>query len=552
MGKIYNNGNVASYYFNSISATPIDSRSVVDSYLSLFQKSTWDVNNVQRTYSGMPVVVSSASSMSDEMNEDTGVYILVRAIALDHTSQLMYGYEYIYDPDAAYSSVQEENKYVPPTKDGDTVTVPGRSNLCGWMKIVSFKDLKFPTPEEPTEYVLKVYPNGSFEWVEHTGDGSGIEPGDTANTVLTTVWDENDQEFKISWEPIPQQEVDLKLPDLPNRYVLKMVDPTDPDGGWYWEPEGEPAPGIDIKNFVTEFYPDGDQRQVIPSNGDLTRKRILSNSGEVIAVDEIPEDNTEQGPDRPFRLMLNYDAIPPLVINGGDSTWDPETGVLVVYYMCEGTEVYRVQASYPVSSDTQYYTAMPSIVVNGTEYETVQADLAPKSFVMTSAGASLTIDVDALPAWNPVVKYAMQPMSGGNAFVGYDWSSTGTSSSPTVLTETAPKLTTEETPANGFKYFYGPDGSLPITQVAFNTLRGRIRITDTNWTTDLVEISMWDSSNEVWTVINEETDPKLYKQHITVASGAPSTDEWDIRAEKAGSNPITPLYLTLRLKIRKS
>lgn len=525
MGRLFTDGNPASYYFSPTNASPVDSRLVVDSYDSLFNRTTWEIEGDTYLYSGMPVVVSSPYSISSEIDTKSGLYVLLRTNALVN-GNLLDGTEYIYDPDPS--------KARQPQKDGNTVTEPGISNMCGWLKIASMTDLKFPAPETPTEYVLKVYPNGTFQWEQHTDAGGGIEPGDTVGQVLTTVEDEQGI-LTVEWREIEQQDVDLKIPQIANRYILRVDDPTDPTGGWHWEPEDDIAPGIDIKNFATEYAPQDDPRPVVPTSGDLTRKRILSNSGEVIAVDEVPEDNTEEGPDRPFRLMLNYDAIPPLTIYGGNAEGDPEDGTLIVIYTHNGTEVKRTVASYQVGEESAF-TPVASFEADGVTY--VPDDPSTIYFTDDDTVHEITILVSALTAWEPVLKYAFQRKEDID---NYDW----TGSSAVVLTENNGMLpdNAKETPSTGKKYFYSPSGSLTIMQTDLLVCRLRAenaRLSAVHW---------WDGYNNSWKTISDSTDPSL-----TVTERPQPSGEYyyDLKASKTGIGIGQGVNLTYRFEVTKT
>lgn len=534
MGKIYPEGLHGSFAYVPTNTSPVDNRTVVNSYNSLFQSDTWVVDGAVCTYHGMPVVVSEPSSQTVAIAETSGLYILLRSVAKLPTNERITGYEYIYDPDAIYSSDPDQNRFSYPVKDGDTVDEPGRSNLCGWLKIASMADLKFPTPETPSEYVLKVYPNGTFQWEQHTDTGGSIEPGDTAGMVLTTVEDEYGA-LTVEWREIEQQDVDLKIPQIANRYILRVDDPTDPTDGWHWEPEDDITSGIDIKNFATEYAPQDDPRPVVPSSGDLTRKRILSNSGEVIAVDEVPEDNTEEGPDRPFRLMLNYDAIPPLTIYGGNADQDPESGTLIVYYTFNDTEVKRTVASYQVGEESAF-TPVASFEADGVTY--IPNDTSTVYFTDDDTVHEITIPVSALPAWEPVLKYAFQRKEDIDS---YDW----TDSSAVVLTENNGMLpeNARETPPSGKKYFYSPTGDLTVMQTDLLVCRLRAE------NAVLSAIHWWDGYNNSWKTIDASTDPSMTVITRPQPSGA---YYYDLKASKTGIGIGQGVKLTYRFEVTKT
>lgn len=533
MGKSYT-GTPNAYQFNPTNQSPIDVRTVVDSYLSLFDTATWTVNGVAALYNGLPVFVCEAVGNSSALDDKSGLYVLTRKMALNSGS-VVNCWEYLYDPDA--TEIQE------PTGSGADF-VPGRTTLGGWLKILSFPDLKFPEPDpdEPKEYVLKIYPNGTFNWEESTG-GNGIpDPSDEDQpTYLTANWNTATQEFDISWTRVSQDEGNIPDPDRNGRLVLNVPDVTNPNT-WSWVEE-DTGKGIDIKGYPTQTDADG-RWQPGPSES-LVNKNVLSNSGEVIAVPvDSTEDNSEEGPNRPFKLMLNYDAIPPLTIYGGNSEPESDTCVFTAdYRISGGPHVFYDYITGAVGS-TIAYTPVQSRTVDGVTY-TLNPNQGPYTWTLTGTSEDThPFYVTAQAAWEPVVKYAVQP-----SFDNYDWDSKGQPTSPTVLTETAPQEVTQESAGNNSKYFYSPSGS--ITLVQLSTVTNRLRIEDENHITDLAKVDMWDGANNQWIELTQNTAISLTKTRATTPSALPSLSEWDFAATKAGTSQITPIEVTLRFKITK-
>ena len=455
MAKSYT-GSAAAYQFDPTNASPIDVRTVVNSYLSLFDTETWNVNGTAALYNGLPVFVCQANNNSAALNEKSGLYILTRKNALN-SGAIVNCWEYLYDPDA--TEIQE------PTGSGENF-VPGKTNLGGWLKILSFPDLKFPAPDpdETKEYVLKIYPDGTFNWEESTG-GNGIpDPSDTENpTYLTATWNSATQKFDITWTTVSQDGGNIPDPSEPDT-VLTAV----PDGqGGYtltWTNKND-STGIKIKGYPMppDQQPDEDGRWHPVPAAPPVNKTTLSNSGEVIAVpvdSEEDQSDDDTDPDRPFKLMLNYDEIPPLTINGGSSEPDDVTYIFTEEFWVSG----NIDPDFTLRKYILHGNPIPqerqqgSTVYDSTTgtYYTVSSRYYPSTYPSGSMTEDITIRyyVTVLPAWEPVVKYALMRATNGNIGEFPEFDVTDAGEGEFVLSNTAPNGTDSAPAQSPYKYFY--------------------------------------------------------------------------------------------------
>ena len=271
------------------SAKPIDDRLVVSEYKDLFNwnGATFD----DYVYTGLIVaVIFNNRSFTDDAN---GLYYLTNQKKI----------QYIYDKTAEEETAPDvENQ------------VPGISNLGGWTKLVSINDTKFPTIEG--DYYLSIDDQGHLSWLpkeEEVPTPTVAEEG----KVLTVIENPHTAgEYIMSWEEIPNN---TDYPTETGNYILHIESGEDPR--WIELPEAQP--GIGIKNFPGPGDVDPEGRPQPSHDGEITRKKTLSNSGEIIAADidseEDSGDYTGIEDERPFKLMINYEALGNITIHGGNS-----------------------------------------------------------------------------------------------------------------------------------------------------------------------------------------------------------------------------------------
>ena len=508
--------------FRITTVMPIDDRSVVQSVSDLFN---WgNATFGEYIYSGMPVAVIKNNSLWND--PDNGIYYLTRQGKI----------QYMYD-----SSVSEET----PSQPNETPPVPGISNQGGWVKLVSFNDLGFPKTDG--DYVLTIN-QGGVTWTPYDPSSGGTELptpyllGKYLKVVPGPSYAQDNTDLVLSWEDVPAS--NIPDPQTAGNFVLQVLDPTDPRT-WSWVEE-DTGRGITVKGYPGQGdHPDQDGRW--HPGSDNVQKNTMSNSGEVIAVPvDSTEDNSEEGPNRPFKLMLDYDKIPPLTIYGGNSQPDAASYTFTSQFYLStdlNNPVFSIPQTVAGGDPIPSQRQPGSVVYNGQDGYTVGNYFYPQIYPTGTMSDNVVVkyEVTALPSWNPVVKYAIQP-----SFTNYDWTAKGTSSSPTELVETAPQGTTTEIAGANAKYFYAPSGTIRVMQV--NTVTCRLRIEDSANTSDLARVDMWDQTNGQWIELTQNTTVHLTRTQNTVP---PTVSEWDMLAQVSGTDLYTPVELTLRFKITK-
>lgn len=523
MGKIYNGlGNAQQV--NVTSASPLDVRLSVMSLSDLFN---WDNETFgSYYYKGMPViVVKNNNQWNDPAN---GLYVLLDINKI----------KYLYDP-----RLSNEECTAADTQN----RIPGKSNVSGWAKVAFDFDLpNLDMPSTVGDYVLTVTENG-FRWTDNRLVPE-IPSSNPEGKVLTVIEVPNAEgEYMVAWAD-PQggsQPYDPHYPSTPGRYVLRIATGEDP--AWV---EEATASGISIKNFSGSTDIDPNTGRHIPSTGGtLTEKRILSNSGEIIATDVESSESQDTGSERPFRLMLNYEALTGVTINGGNAfSTDPITWTLTVRYNdASASETVRTETHVYADGARAQYTPEQRFKSGNYWYSLAQSYL-PIDMVM-SADSSVTYQVNREPVWNPAVKYAVS----SNDFSGYPWTDDPADYSdpdemPVLLTETAPSDTTAEE-ANGDteKYFYMTGHS--IFSSSFTSVKSRIRIEDSSYTNDIEDLSYWDGLDQVWKTIPESdsanVNPRMSKSVVVSPN---NTTEFDLTVDYYGNYNTTLAY---RFKIIK-
>lgn len=426
MSKQYTHENL-NEGFRITTSKPIDDRLVVQSVSDLFN---WNDSTFgEYIYNGMPVaVIKNNGSWTDPEN---GIYYLTRATKI----------EYIYD-----SSVETETA-------PDTVNqIPGRSNLGGWKRLMSFGDIDFNYPSEPGDYILTIDQYGNPQWTEyHSGDT--IPQPTEDNTVLTAV-DNGHGELELVWLPVSGGS-DITIPSGTGHWVLV----TDGTGSYTWARETQ-GKGLDIKNFSTELDQTEDPRPIVPSNNNIEQKEVLSNSGEVIAVDiDDSEDPDHSDPTRrPFRLMIDYSKLTNITINGGDSEGnDPVSYELTYQYWYNNTQIF--ERVYTKPANTTAAVAQPNdiVTINDTQYTVLTASIngsdAP-SQILIDQDITVIYTLDEYTEWHPEVKYEIVSVSGGQIPEWTDFNVTSQANGHLILSDTAPQGTTSENPGHNKKYFY--------------------------------------------------------------------------------------------------
>lgn len=565
MSKLYNDGALDySVFFNPIINFPLDNRTVVNTYESLFDVATWQGSSggPAMLYSGIPVFVcepvenTSYDGKDKELKKESGLYVLVRSQGIvfnDDVPSILAGYKYLYDPNATED--QEPFGTIGSVSDP---FVPGISNICGWTKVLSFPDLKFPPPDPDgdKQYVLDIHSDGTWEWTDLT---EYFPRPDAPNTVLTCT-DIANGEYILQWLPVSGGT--MNVPEDSGRWVLHTFG----NGDWEWVAEGTSNSALNIKHFadVIDPGPGDNEGRYIPdmSDSQLAVKRILSNSGEVIAADitsesDPDEDTQSTGADRPFRLMLNLEKFPITVVNGGNA--DPDVDVCEFYIEYRigdyyGELVKNVHAySIPVGDPVP---ALPSVgstlTEGGVQYTVIGSEAGWPS--VASVNCTGYVYVEAIPEWIPVGYYAMVPFAAGTTQLDNFPSITDNTFNTDqdhqagryLLLETAPDGTDSSSAPSGSKYLYL---NAPVLSAASSTVNGCgiLKFVDEgegDFTPEPAVIYYWRTgTSSEWVPISNTSVPSITLTELEERSG-----EYKTTMEYNG-NAVT--NLAIRIKVTK-
>lgn len=466
MARLYQGAHHGQYFYDNSIAKPIDNKTVVNSYESLFDPSVWSSQNGEVTlYSGIPVFVCEPTENNNYngwdklLTEESGMYVLARnkevRFSDGNMNMIENGYQYLYNPNAASDDLRDPSGTL-----GDDFE-PGVSNKCGWLKLLSFPDLKFPQADETgdRQYVLDIHSDGTWEWTDLT---DYLPRPTESNTVLTAV-DVQNGEYRLVWQQLSGGGYGLTVPTDVGVWMLV----TDGNGNYDWVQAEQSDAILKIKNFADgTTYNQEDGRYYPDDDDELTPKKILSNSGEVIAVDvDTAEDIEHSGAERPFKLMLNYDKIPPLTVNGGNSDPDPDTYILYNKFWTSTSAVsplFTVPQSITEGSQIPGQKAEGSTIrYNGTLYRigTIFDPLHPSETITYPTGTvtgDITINylVTAIPVWMPSGQYALLREVNNTIPVFPTFQSTDAAQGQYNLTDSAPSGTDNSQAPAANKYLY--------------------------------------------------------------------------------------------------
>lgn len=566
MSKLYTGASLYNAFFDPTNPAPVDNRTVVNTYESLFDITTWQGSNggTAMVYSGIPVFVCEPESnnayngLDNELTEQSGLYVLVRSQGIvfhDDNPSILAGYKYLYDPNATEDQLREPSGTI---GDQSNPFVPGISNLCGWTKVLSFPDLKFPPPDPDgdRQYVLDIHYDGTWEWTDLTD----YLPRPTEFPTVLTCTDIGDGEYTLEWTSIADG--NLQVPSDSGRWVLHTFG----NGEWEWVAEGASNSALNIKHFadIIDPGPGNNEGRYIPdmSDSQLTVKRILSNSGEVIAADvtsesDPDEDTQSTGADRPFRLMLNLEKFPINVVNGGNADPDEDVWEFYIEYRIGNYygDVLKVVHAYSIP-DGDPVPVLPSVGSTLTEGGVQYTVIGSEDGWPTTATNSFQgiVYVEAIPEWVPVGYYAMVPFAAGTTQLD-DFPSITDNTFNTLqdhqagrylLSETAPDGTESSSAPSGSKYLYL---NAPVLSAASSTVNGCgiLKFVDEgegDFTPSPDVIYYWRTgTSSEWVPISNSTVPSVTLTELEERSG-----EYKTTMEYNG-NAVT--NLALRIKVTK-